>query len=266
MPVASRVSDVELMQGGELPRRLLVSPAPAQEQGPAVWGEPLAGRGMLDNGQAFNLGRSVTFGLAAAANAAAQNILNIVGDDSQARVLTISLMPELLSNGAGDQVSFARAEVTWGSGGVQYTASIDFLVGAVFQLACSSLRIDVKAGGQGTFKANAHVGYGAAGEKSATRTVRSTEAIAQQNTATSAIQIPNFAKDFQYYRRPATANCSLFMGRTALLAPLVEIVIGNGPGVGQEVYRIPDGARFVWVVNGGAAAITDQHYIFGLCL
>lgn len=256
--------DVELLQGGELPRRRLVSQAPARSEGPAAFGQPFeGGRGLLDRPDAQNLGRSVDVPLVIGVQPQTYNILNLSGADERTQVLSLTLSREYINPIAGDYIGYLWAFIQWGAGGVQYNAICDFASGTVIQLCCSSLRVDVRGNGQGTVKCMAQVGYGAVGDKSAQLTQRTALGAVIAAGGVATFGLPSFVLDYQFQRTPSTANCLLeHLNRAGTV--LSEVSIGNGPGGGSELIRIPGDAYSVRLTNGLAAAINSARFLYRL--
>lgn len=264
--------DVELMQGGELPRRRLVQVVEARSRGPAAFGRPLDRQGLLDQPDGQNIGRSVDLN-AGAGGRLQGNILNLVGPDETARVVCITLGVERTTNALGvEQEIFAR--IQWGSGGVQNTADVDLQNGMVLQLSASSVRIEALGAlaSTGFFKVSAQVGYGIAGDKHAQRTVIVCTPIGAPTTlglgVTSAVfAIPAFAKRVRIAKAPSTANCVFqALSRNPTNGLLAEYIIGNGPGSGSEDYPLPEAAVNFRIVNGMGAILTSLRAVFELHL
>lgn len=255
--------DMDLLQGQEMPRRRLVAQVPERGRGPEAFGQPFGqGRGLLDRPDAQNVGRSVDINLTAVSTAAA-NILNLTGDDEHAQVYTLTFWFQHVNPAAGDFVTSLVALLSWGSGGVQYTATVDFQMGTVVQLCASSIRIDVRGQGQGTAKCMVQIGYGASGERKAQSTSR-LAAIAMGVTE-APLAIPQFANRCQAQRTPATANFVVdFLNRASVV--LSSFTIGNGPGSGSEILWIPAGASHWRITNGLSADIDRLNMVFGLNL
>lgn len=250
--------DFELMQGGELPRRGLVPVTPPRGRGPAAWGEPLSRQGLLDQPSSQNVGRSTDLTLQTGVTSSS-NILNLQGPDETARAMTVSIMKDVLTAGV---IADLFARIQWGSGGVQYEVDVDLVRGAVFQLSCSFLRVNVRGSGTGRYRFSAHVGYNAAGDKSARRTI--TYGAIGVGVSSTARSIPNFARDVQILRTPTTANLTLRFEQGG--AVVAEHNVGNGPGDAAEIIRVPHIASEVVIVNGMGAALAQCYAVYGLCL
>ena len=96
---------------------------------------PLDHRGLLDN--ANQQGRSVE--LPAAPLNDPVSVLSLNSDDQKARVVTVHLVSTPIQTGT--PLEEIRADVSWGVGGVQAIATIDWLSGTAFTVAASFLRV-----------------------------------------------------------------------------------------------------------------------------
>lgn len=105
------------------------------------------------DGVGANYGRNVTLvnsylGIgnvptaASAGNLPTQDVLQISGDDSEARDHTITLgTPNMIHQGTAGQVLMPVARILYGSGGVQNKCEVDWSVGGSFTLPGSFIRI-----------------------------------------------------------------------------------------------------------------------------
>lgn len=187
------------------------------------------------------------------------------GDDAEIMTVTLGLDFEPTTPAAS--VEFPQdiqATITWGIGGAQFTAQVDWLSGTQLDIAANYIRVDASlpnppwsAGGQAqpVFLLSAAFAYGApSAQKNRVRLTQTLPAIANGATS-SPVVIPNFATAANLFAAVATGGpLTINFARRANPTPITLASyqwLGGSNGNYQiaDGFPIPNGAGVYTVTN-----------------
>lgn len=237
---------------------------------------------LLDGG---NMGRSEDVAIVNT-GPEGRSILDIKGDDKQARVVSVSLITQL----PPDPLPFLIAPlagialVEWGNSGVQAQAELDFINGTSFSVPCSFLRINVIRDGvddagfdTATTRYGAFVSYEPLPGGIPQRTLNNDDSIAGTvfPIAPAGIGffiIPRFAKEMYLYRRATLFNLPPPAVQIEFTDATFASITAEDKATGEDWnfwVPIPNDARFVRLRNaeaGGGLSIGEVRLVFRLGL
>lgn len=184
-------------------------------------------------------------------------------DPTDPQSLFLQLQAETLT--LGTQVRDLKARLSWGSGGAQFAADVDFLQGTTIELAASSVEVSaifraLSAGTPSAFKFGGSLAYGTRPSNPVSPSF-TTDRTTINNGSSFNFVVPAWATDVRVFAGDPAATCQVFL----LDDGLNTFAAFNQAASADLAYPILNNVSTVQVTNNSGAA---NNFIarFGLSL